>query len=155
MPISNFQPIRLLDPDCLYIFTYPMANSADPDQLDLHCLPLIWIYTVCKGRIYLEPAGLGLNNKDPAGDFYSLHCWKPCCPADWLVYMLLVEGYADTSTCFLYENLFCVLLEKHSLWVIIIASVRQFFSVPWTCVIEKWGILMAEQLILLGPVVQS
>ena len=29
------------DPDCWYKFTYPMANSADPDQkptdLDLHC----------------------------------------------------------------------------------------------------------------------
>ena len=41
---SNFQPIRLLDPDCCYKFEYLMANSADPDQLasstdlDLHCL---------------------------------------------------------------------------------------------------------------------
>ena len=32
-PFSNFQPIRLLDPDCWYKFTYWMANSADPDQL--------------------------------------------------------------------------------------------------------------------------
>ena len=32
-PTSNFQPIRLLDPDCCYKFTYLMANSADPDQL--------------------------------------------------------------------------------------------------------------------------
>ena len=32
-PISNFQPIRLLDPDCCYKFIYIMANSADPDQL--------------------------------------------------------------------------------------------------------------------------
>ena len=42
MPTSNFQPIRLLDPDCCYRFAYLMANSADPDQkptdLDLHCL---------------------------------------------------------------------------------------------------------------------
>ena len=30
---SNFQPIRLLDPDCCYKFTDLMANSADPDQL--------------------------------------------------------------------------------------------------------------------------
>ena len=45
--ISNFQPIRLLDPDCCYKFTYLIANSADPDQLvslqkptdlDRHCL---------------------------------------------------------------------------------------------------------------------
>ena len=33
MPTSNFQPIRLLDPDHCYKFTYLMANSADPDQL--------------------------------------------------------------------------------------------------------------------------
>ena len=33
MPTSNFQPIRLLDPDCCYKFVYLMANSADPDQL--------------------------------------------------------------------------------------------------------------------------
>ena len=32
-PTSNFQPIRLLDPDCWYKYTYLMANSADPDQL--------------------------------------------------------------------------------------------------------------------------
>ena len=42
MPNSNFQPIRLLDPDFLYKFTYLMANSADLDQkptnLDLHYL---------------------------------------------------------------------------------------------------------------------
>ena len=42
MPTSNFQPIRLLDPDCSYKYTYLMTNSADPDQkptdLDLHCL---------------------------------------------------------------------------------------------------------------------
>ena len=33
MPTSNFQPIRLLDPDFWYKFTYWMANSTDPDQL--------------------------------------------------------------------------------------------------------------------------
>ena len=48
MPIFNFKPIRLLDLGCLYIFTYLMTNSVDPDQLasseanltdlDLHCL---------------------------------------------------------------------------------------------------------------------
>ena len=35
-----------------------MANSADPDQLESK---LIWIYAVCKGRIYLGSAGLGLT----------------------------------------------------------------------------------------------
>ena len=41
----NFLPIRLLNPNCCYKFTYLMTNSADPDQLaskptdlDLHCL---------------------------------------------------------------------------------------------------------------------
>ena len=33
MPTSNFPPIRLLDPNCCYKFTYLIANSADPDQL--------------------------------------------------------------------------------------------------------------------------
>ena len=28
-PYLNFQPIRLLDPDCWYEFTYLMANNAD------------------------------------------------------------------------------------------------------------------------------
>ena len=32
-PISNCQPIRLLNPYCWYKFTYWMTNIADPDQL--------------------------------------------------------------------------------------------------------------------------
>ena len=56
MPIYNFQPIRLLDPDG-YKFTYLMGNSADPDQFRHQ---LIWIGTVCKGRVYQGSAGLGL-----------------------------------------------------------------------------------------------
>ena len=57
MRTSNFQPIRLLDLDCCYKFTYLMANSADPDQL----ASLIWSYTVCKGRVYAGSAGQGLK----------------------------------------------------------------------------------------------
>ena len=45
MPTSNFQPIRLLDPDCWYKFTYLMAVQIQiswllqkPTDLDLHCL---------------------------------------------------------------------------------------------------------------------
>ena len=38
-----------------------MANSADPDQL-ASSEGLIWIYTVCKGRVYLGSAGQGLIN---------------------------------------------------------------------------------------------
>ena len=33
MPISNFQPIRLIDLGGLYKFSYLVPNSADPDQL--------------------------------------------------------------------------------------------------------------------------
>ena len=54
---SSFQPIRLLDPGCWYKFTYIMANSADPDQFRSQ---LIWIYTVCKGRVYTGSAWQGL-----------------------------------------------------------------------------------------------
>ena len=35
-----------------------MPNSADPDQLASS--ELIWIYTVCKGRVYTGSAGQGL-----------------------------------------------------------------------------------------------
>ena len=36
-----------------------MANSVDPDQLASES-QLIWIYTVCKGRVYPGSAGHGL-----------------------------------------------------------------------------------------------
>ena len=55
MPTSNFQPIRLLDPDCCYKFAYLMANSSDPDQLadlELHCL---------QNSVYPGSAGQGLK----------------------------------------------------------------------------------------------
>ena len=56
MPTSKFQPIRLLDPSCSYKFKYLMTHSADPDQCRSQ---LIWIYTVCKGRVYWGSTGLG------------------------------------------------------------------------------------------------
>ena len=37
-----------------------MANNADPDQLAFRS-QLIWIYTVCKGRVYPGSAGQGLK----------------------------------------------------------------------------------------------
>ena len=43
-PTSNFQPIRLLDPDYCYKLAYLIANSADPDQLASEEAN----YTVCK-----------------------------------------------------------------------------------------------------------
>ena len=36
-----------------------MANSADPDQLAFS--EMIWICTVCNGKIYLGLAGLGFD----------------------------------------------------------------------------------------------
>ena len=33
MPTSNWQPIKLFDPDYWYKFKNLLANSADPDQL--------------------------------------------------------------------------------------------------------------------------
>ena len=59
MPTTNFQPIGLLDLDCCYKFTYLMANSGDPDQLASE--QLIWIYIVCKWKVYPGSAGQGLN----------------------------------------------------------------------------------------------
>ena len=41
-------------------FIYLMANSADPDQLASPS-QLIWIYTVCKGRVYQGSIGQGFN----------------------------------------------------------------------------------------------
>ena len=40
MPTSNFQPIRLLDPDCCYKFTQIQISwlFQKPTDLDLHCL---------------------------------------------------------------------------------------------------------------------
>ena len=56
----NFQPIRLLDPDCCYKFAYLMANSADPDQLASSEANRSGS-TLCKGRVYLDSAGQGLR----------------------------------------------------------------------------------------------
>ena len=51
MPISNCQPIRLLDPGC-----YKQCRSRSVGFFS----QLIWIYSVCNGRIYLGSAGQGL-----------------------------------------------------------------------------------------------
>ena len=59
MPISNCQPIRLLDPCCWYKFTYWMTYIADPDQLASE--KANWSgSTVCKGRTYPDSSGHGL-----------------------------------------------------------------------------------------------
>ena len=51
-----------------------MANSADPDQL---ASSLIWIDTICKGRVYPGSAGQELmaNSADPEKPTdLDLHC---------------------------------------------------------------------------------
>ena len=50
------------------INTYLMANSADIDQL------AIWIYTVCKGRVYPGSAGQGLNFFEKKKLFQIIMC---------------------------------------------------------------------------------
>ena len=60
MPTTDFQPIRLLDPDCSYNL---MANNADPDQLasseptdlDLHCLQRQGISGFSRTRVTIVP----------------------------------------------------------------------------------------------------
>ena len=61
-PVLIFSQSDLLDPGCWYKFRYWMPNSADPDQLVFRS-QLIWIYTVCKGRIYPGSAGAGQVKK--------------------------------------------------------------------------------------------
>ena len=62
VPTSNFQPIRLLDPDCWYKFTYWMANSADPDQLALLQKPThLYLHCLQRQGIYPGSAGLGFK----------------------------------------------------------------------------------------------
>ena len=60
--ISNFHPIRLLDQNCRYKFTYLKANRADPDQLaskptdlDLHFLQRQDISGFSRAKVKLIP----------------------------------------------------------------------------------------------------
>ena len=75
MPTSNFQPIRLLDPDCCHKFTYLMTNSADPDKLasteanskksadlDVHCSQRSGISGFSLRRVKPQPANPGQHN---------------------------------------------------------------------------------------------
>ena len=63
---SDFQPIRLLDPECCYKFTCLMANSADqdllkkPTDLDLHCLQRQGISGFSRTRVNKKPFGFYL-----------------------------------------------------------------------------------------------
>ena len=73
MPTSNFQPIRLLNPHCCYRFTYLMANSADKMSCFFRSR-LIWIYTVCKGRVYQGSARLELNEANSIARIVEKGC---------------------------------------------------------------------------------
>ena len=56
-----------------------MANSADPDQLASG--QLVWIYTVCKGRVYLGSAGQGLTRTQKTPVHREAFIVNPC-PAE-------------------------------------------------------------------------
>ena len=69
-------------------FTYLITNSADPDQW------LIWVYTLCKGRVYPGSAGQGLR-KSPnfsTSLIVILHAYTT--GLEWLV--LDMEPYLET-----------------------------------------------------------
>ena len=81
-----FQPIRLLDPDCCYKFTYLMANSADPVQkptdLALYCLQRQGIPSSAGKGLTRFPQsiltdGFEANTIDPdqARCLPHSHCW--------------------------------------------------------------------------------
>ena len=104
-PTSNFHPVRLLDPDCWYRFTYLMVNSADPDQLASS--EANWSGSVCKGRVYPGSAGQGLNsyliqmpiiniliNLDapPTSNFHPVRLLDPDC---WYRFTYLMANSAD------------------------------------------------------------
>ena len=59
MPTSNFLPIRLLDSSCSYKFKYLMTQCRSR-SVGFFRSQLIWIYTVCKDRVYPSSAGQGL-----------------------------------------------------------------------------------------------
>ena len=74
-----------------------MTNSADQDQLASKRSQLIWIYTVCKGRAYLGPAGLGLKLKavqltqyGPCQTKKCLWTWSKCADSDHPVHSLCI-----------------------------------------------------------------
>ena len=60
-PTSNFQPIRLLDPDCWYYIHTLNGKQCRSRSVGFFRSQLIWIYTVCKSRAYPGSAGQGLK----------------------------------------------------------------------------------------------
>ena len=64
-----------------------MANSADPDQLASSEAQLIWIYTVCKGRVYPGSAGRGLNLKKTLIIYNEAYC---------ILMIHILQTYAST-----------------------------------------------------------
>ena len=62
---SNCQLIRLLDSGCWWKFTYLMTNRTRSQ--------LIWIYTVCKGRIHPGSVGPGLYHSSLRGESSGIY----------------------------------------------------------------------------------
>ena len=118
---------RLLELYYCYKFIYLMVNSADPDQLS----QLIWIYTVCKGRVYpgSEWQGLNATNSLPQScssepslqSFFPSHSHIPSMhslpteqanwsalqgePANWKIHIYLIV--LGISQNFLVNHSFC------------------------------------------------
>ena len=62
MPTSDFQPIRLLDSGFWYIHLLN-DKQCRSRSVGFWRSQLIWIYTVCKRRVYLGSVGQGLINR--------------------------------------------------------------------------------------------
>ena len=77
MPISNFQPIRLLDLDHWYKFTYLMANNAY-----IHCLQWQDISGISRTRVRTFDAPVNYSqfkkNEDVLTPVISKHCLWIC-----------------------------------------------------------------------------
>ena len=87
-----------------------MANSADPDQCQV-----IWIYTVCKGRVYPGSAGQGLSIKLNISSHFKisfLFFWKKppkkTTELDWScessLYLKNKENTTNLSSCNYYNK---------------------------------------------------
>ena len=62
MPTFNFQPIRSLDPDILWLWIHILnGKQCRSWSVGFFRSQLTWIYTVCKGRGYPYSAELGLR----------------------------------------------------------------------------------------------
>ena len=89
-----------------------MTNSADQDQLASS--ELIWIYTVCKDRVYPGSAGLGLRKQN-----------DNCC----IVMFSEIYFIAPDETFFQQKStdIFLISHGKHMVWVHIRSASLRYF----------------------------